>query len=224
MINEIQNPKYEILSDEVHEVITQGEPSRKVYRIRASRDFGTIKAGELGGFIESEANLDHDGYCWVSDDAVVCGSSRVRDNAWVGGDAIVRNGYINHDGKVLDNAEVYGGTVTGIVRLYAEIHNGVISGFVTDNAKIYGGVIPVGAEVYGTSVVKNMRDVLHVRPIGSVHSDITIAGENLAYNNIKMSLTEFHKNGEVRIIKRYDEQTYIEIKICVQLYELRKSV
>lgn len=36
-----------------------------LHRIRALRDFGSVHAGDLGGFIESEDNLSHDGTCWV---------------------------------------------------------------------------------------------------------------------------------------------------------------
>ena len=32
-----------------------------LHRIRALKDFGSIKAGEVGGWIESEENLSQDG-------------------------------------------------------------------------------------------------------------------------------------------------------------------
>ncbi|MBB5074518.1 hypothetical protein HNQ69_001670, partial [Bartonella callosciuri] len=32
-----------------------------LYRIRALKDFNDVKAGTLGGFIEKEVNLSHDG-------------------------------------------------------------------------------------------------------------------------------------------------------------------
>lgn len=38
-------------------------------RIKALRDFGDVKAGDLGGFIEKESNLSHDGNAWVFGDA-----------------------------------------------------------------------------------------------------------------------------------------------------------
>lgn len=44
---------------------------RKLYRIKALVDFGDVKAGELGGYIEKEDNLSHDGNAWVSDNAKV---------------------------------------------------------------------------------------------------------------------------------------------------------
>ncbi len=44
-----------------------------LHRIRALRDFGSVHAGDLGGFIESEDNLSHDGTCWVHFGAWVYG-------------------------------------------------------------------------------------------------------------------------------------------------------
>lgn len=52
-------------------------------RIIALRDFGEVKKGDLGGFIEKESNLAHDWNCWIYNNAVV------RDDAMVYGNAIV---------------------------------------------------------------------------------------------------------------------------------------
>ena len=52
-------------------------------RVVALRDFGNVKAGDVGGVVESENNLSHDGDCWVSDDAWVYGNARVSGNAEV---------------------------------------------------------------------------------------------------------------------------------------------
>ena len=56
---------------------------RTLHRIKALRSFSGVKAGELGGFIEKEKNLSHDGNAWVSGDAHVSG------DAWVCGGAQV---------------------------------------------------------------------------------------------------------------------------------------
>lgn len=61
----------------------------KLFRVQATKSFGTIKKGEKGGFIEKEANLSHDGNAWVSGNAVVSGNARVYGNALVSGDARV---------------------------------------------------------------------------------------------------------------------------------------
>ena len=61
----------------------------KLFRIRALVEFGDVKAGDLGGYIEKEDNLDHDGTAWVSGDAWVYGNAKVYGTAWVYGDAWV---------------------------------------------------------------------------------------------------------------------------------------
>ena len=54
---------------------------KKLFRIKALISFGSVEAGELGGYIEKEDNLAHDGNAWVYGDAEVCGNARVYGNA-----------------------------------------------------------------------------------------------------------------------------------------------
>ena len=64
-----------------------------LYRIEALKDFGTVKAGDKGGFIRSEDNLAHEGNAWVDGNAHVDGNAwvygyaRVDGSAWVDGNA-----------------------------------------------------------------------------------------------------------------------------------------
>jgi len=71
---------------------------RKVTRIEAIIDFGLVKAGTKGGFVEDERNLNVEkeaGNAWVYGDAEVSGNAwvsgnaRVYGDAWVSGDARV---------------------------------------------------------------------------------------------------------------------------------------
>lgn len=62
---------------------------RTLYRIEALKDFGDVKKGDKGGFIENESNLSQNGDCWVSDDAKVYDTAKVYDDAKVYGDAAV---------------------------------------------------------------------------------------------------------------------------------------
>lgn len=52
---------------------------RTLSRIQALRDFGDVKEGEFGGWIESEKNLSHEGSAWIY------------GNAWVYGDADIKH-------------------------------------------------------------------------------------------------------------------------------------
>jgi predicted acyltransferase (DUF342 family) len=58
------------------------------------RQICRISDGEIGGWIESEANLSHEGDCWVSSNAQIYGDARVRGNAQVSGNAQVFGGLI----------------------------------------------------------------------------------------------------------------------------------
>ena len=76
--------KYEILKDEFIEF-----DGCKLYRIKALKDFHNVIEGEVGGYIESERNLSHEGDAWVCGNARVSDSARVSGDAWVSGDARV---------------------------------------------------------------------------------------------------------------------------------------
>jgi hypothetical protein len=57
------------------------------YRVRALRDIPMhgVKKGDLGGFVESEANFSQIGECWLGGDAKVAGSAIVSGNMFAGG-------------------------------------------------------------------------------------------------------------------------------------------
>ena len=76
--------KFELTAEFVTNVF-----GKKLFRIKALVAFGNVEKGELGGFIEKEDNLSHDGDAWVSGNAQVCGNAQVFDNAQVFGDARV---------------------------------------------------------------------------------------------------------------------------------------
>ena len=61
-------------------------------RIRAVLDFGGVRAGDIGGWIEKEENLSHDGDARVYGNAQVYGNARVYGDALVSGDAWVYGG------------------------------------------------------------------------------------------------------------------------------------
>ena len=60
-----------------------------LHRIRAVAEFGLVKIGDLGGWIEKEENLSHEGKAWVCGDAKVWGNAKVCGDAEVCGDAKV---------------------------------------------------------------------------------------------------------------------------------------
>ena len=68
--------KFELTAEFVTNVF-----GKKLFRIKALVAFGNVEKGELGGFIEKEDNLSHDGDAWVYGNAQVYGNARVYDDA-----------------------------------------------------------------------------------------------------------------------------------------------
>ena len=73
-----------ILTEETKEV-----GGHILHKIQAVRDFGDVQKGDLGGWVESEENLSHDGNCWVSGNGRVFGNGEVSSNARIGVNAYI---------------------------------------------------------------------------------------------------------------------------------------
>ncbi len=88
---------------ELTEETLQINENQTLYRIKALRDFGDVKAGDLGGFVESENNLSQDGNCWIYDEAVVYDTARILDSACIFGYACIYG-----SASISGTAEIYG--------------------------------------------------------------------------------------------------------------------
>lgn len=131
--------KYELTNE------TKKIGGRILHRIKALIDFGDVKTGDLGGWIEKEENLSQEAQCWVYsnasvfDNAYVSGNARVSGYARVFNDAkIFDNARVFNDAYVCDDAHVFG---NACIRSNAGIcGNAYVSGnaLVSGNAKVFG--------------------------------------------------------------------------------------
>ena len=161
--------KYELVLEDSIEFFEQ-----KLFRIRALTDFDSVKAGDLGGYIQSNENLSHEGNAWVSEDAKVCERAEVCDNAEVSGDAIVSgSARVCDDAKVYDNAEVWG--------------NAKVSGNATvkDNTEVWGE-----AEISGNAIVAEKARVCGTTKVSGnaeVYGNVRAWEDAKIYGNAKVS-------------------------------------
>jgi len=124
---------------------------RTLKQIRALRDFGNVKAGDIGGWIEKEKNLSHSGDCWVYDEAIVCdaavvrGAAAARDFAAIIESAVVKDSAIVRDSAIMRGSAVIGG-----------------SAVVSESAVISNPVL-----MKDLAVLKTTRDYITISPIGS---------------------------------------------------------
>lgn len=137
---------------------------RTLFRTQALNSFGDVQEGDLGGYIEKEKNLSHDGNAWVYNNAQVFDEARVCGNAKIFGNA-----------KVYDNAGVRGNAqIYGDTRVYGNAH-------ISEDALIYGNATISGnayvydnAYVGGNSWVFSNEDILYIKGIGSTYPCITV--------------------------------------------------
>lgn len=121
----------------------------KYSRIKAVKDFGTIKAGTLGGYIEKESNLSQTGNAWVGCDSSGC--AVVMGNAKVYGNALVTGGGRTES---LGSPDGYGGAtlVAGSAEIYGNAK--ILKGSEIFGGKVYGNATFHGTEVYSGAPTK----------------------------------------------------------------------
>jgi len=142
--------KYEFTGETInHHGIT-------LHRIRRLSD------GLVGGFIEKEGNLSHDGVCFVFDDAKVYEDAWIFEDAMVSDAVICGNALVSGKAIVYDDAQVYGDAWVyedAQVSYGAKIHG---------DAQICGGALVFdGAQVHGG---------VKVNGDAKVHGDVEICG------------------------------------------------
>ncbi|UTO28985.1 hypothetical protein [Bartonella harrusi] len=113
--------KYELTDEEI-----EFDGYVTLYRIRALKDFGDVKAGDLGGFIEDEDNLSHENDCWIYNDAKACFFAKIFDST-----KIFDNAQIAYNAKIYNNVKIYGGHIFGSTQIYGNV-------IIDNDSRIYG--------------------------------------------------------------------------------------
>ena len=167
--------KYELLKTD-----TFNMNGKTLYRIIAIRNFGDIKKGEIGGFVESERNLSHNGNCWIHDEAKVYekakvyGDAQIYDHSMVYGKAkVYGHAKLFKSALVTENAKIYGSScLTGFtairhkVRIYGNAK--IADAMIYDKTRVYsnaivdtGGVIIQGnSKIYGSSYIRGNTKII----------------------------------------------------------------
>jgi len=147
-----------------------------LHRIRALRDFSDVKKGELGGWIEKEKNLSHEGDCWVYHNACVMNDACVSDNARMYDDTHLYDNSCMYDTACMyGNASMYGNAV------------------MRDKARMFGD-----AYVTGNVIISKSNDVVCFTNVGSGNIDaLTVhkakEGLEVTHNKFIGTAAEFLK-------------------------------
>ncbi|WP_375675350.1 MULTISPECIES: hypothetical protein [unclassified Bartonella] len=176
--------------------------NQTLYRIQALRDFDDVKAGALGGFIENESNLSHDGNCWIYDNALVLNPAHIYENAKVFNNAIIMgsvygnahvcdrarvyanahvydNAHLSYNAWVYHQARVYGNAkLSGNARIHSKAvvyDHAVVSGAAKIYGKVYGNAsVGCHTDVYGSARLKRDSDLYWVPINCEVYENDTV--------------------------------------------------
>ena len=156
----MNNKKYEILMDKKNTIEWKGHT---LHRIKALRDFGDIKKGDIGGFVENENNLSHKGNCWIYDDAKVMDDSIMYDYS-----RICDKSELHDDSRMYNYSKMYD---------YSELHNNSImndDSAMYDNSTMHDySIMYDNSEMYNNSTLKN-KTRLYGKLVSSVDNFIEI--------------------------------------------------
>lgn len=179
---------------------------KKLFQIRALVDFGDVKAGSLGGYVEKEENLSQCGESWVYNNAMVFDNAKVYGKAGVYGNAMIHGDAMIHGyAMVRDDAMIYGNAM------------------VYDNAKICGNTGVFGsADVAKDARITSDADLLQITGLGSIHRTTTVYhtqknGIEIVCGCFRGDLEEFRKQVvETRKGKVRDE--YLKFAELIEIY------
>jgi len=203
-----------------------------------------LEIDKLGGWIESEKNLDQDGEAYIFDDAKVYGNAIIYDNAIVCGNAEVSdtaqvycNAKVFDDAKIRDNAEVYNDAV---VYGDAEIYD---KAYIYGDAKVYGKAIICGeAEINGdaqicgeTNINSNVNiygSVWHVPPLqiqGTKYFFYVSSKDSITVGCLTKTINEWLSSYKAEFDKHHftkEQQTeyILYFNLAARLYEWNISL
>lgn len=114
--------KFELTTESI-----TNEAGKKLFRIKALIDFGDVKAGEPGGYVEKEGNVSQDDNAWVSGDALVFGDADYALVQGFGTEFRCTTFYRGKNKKIMVNCGCFHGDLEGFRKQVKETRNGKIA-------------------------------------------------------------------------------------------------
>lgn len=129
-----------------------------LHQIQYIKRFGRVSPGQLGGWIESEENLSHEGLCYISKNSIVKGNARVeddaivkdlsiiKDNAKIQGKAKVEKSFIGADTIIISDSWVLNSDIQIFESINQERHG------ILGSSKIVGCSIVATGAIFNSQI------------------------------------------------------------------------
>lgn len=211
--------KYELLKTDITKDTITNEPSRCIdeggegnvsylYRLRATKSFGKVKKGELGGLVESGNNLSHGGNCWVDYDSALLNDAKVLENGKVEGGSILYNGIIYGNAIISNHSRIYG-------------HSRITSNATVSNSTIVDSKVNGNSRVYDCQLIKSciLKDSCRVSDTSA--QNMILSNNGIIEKSIIVNC-DFSERKSIRIIS--GSLFHINTLLYVELDEYDLSI
>lgn len=169
---------------------------RKVYRIKALEDFGDVRVGDLGGYIESEGNLSQKSgdTSWVYDDSIVYGRGEVLGDSKVYKNAIIQDSRIEGDSRVSHGATIQHSRITGgsIVQDANVFYSRIEFSKVFADSDVKNSTVKHSEVSNGSKVYQSIIDRSTVRNDAHISGGSTIEGRTIDDESVKNNVLVAH--------------------------------
>ena len=172
------------------DVIAHPLTAKGLCRIVATKNFGDVKKGDKGGYVEHENNLSQHGDCWIYDKAQVYGNATILQNAKIKGHASISDyARIQGNAKVTGYSLVFG---RAVIYENAEVHDSrvhdsaevlgeciITDSVIVHKCKILEKAIVSNSTIHGFAVIKGkvFKDSDYI-----TFANLTSLGRQLTYN------------------------------------------
>lgn len=180
---------------------TKTHNGKLLHRIESLRDFGDVEAGNLGGWVESENNLSHEGDCWVYDEAMVFDNARITENVRVKGTSrVFGKASISGNVLILDNARV-----SSLSRV---CENAIID----NDAVVTGASYIIGnAHIGKNAKIRKLSDYIYIGAVDAKETVFTFYNTDF---DIFVCAGKF--NGSVQEYEDLINETYASTRLGMQ--------
>ena len=145
-----------------------------LHQIVALKDFGDVKRGYMGGYIEKESNLSQSGNCWVYPDGAIYGDARIEDDVEI------------YDSVVKDNARIRGNT-----KVYGSI--------IYDNAEIFGpNIVISNCAIAKDAYIDKSNSFVCISPVGPIKNMTFYTNKD---GDIIVNCSNLNLNGPIKEIE-----------------------
>ena len=212
--------KYEIIKND-----SKNYKGITVYRIKALKSFVIsgvmVKTNTLGGYIQSEKNLSHDGMCWVESESIVVGNATVKENAFIRkgsfildyaticGNSFISNSLVSGSSKIRNFAIVKDSEVFGSSKIYGFAN--VTHSKVGSNATITNFSEVQNSEIHDSAVIRDNANILK----SQVYNNAIIEGDANIKNSIISDNVKVSRGAYI-----YDSLLKGTISICCQFSDI----